>query len=97
LSENEFVVRDVASGEAESEIAHGEAAAVAFRNVGVDSLAHVIVFPRITPPRRMRAGCFRRVRNADVAESGYAIRTNNGDDEGQGISPHPHIVCDRKF
>ena len=97
MSENEFVVCDVASGEAESGIAHEEAAAVAFRSVGVDSLAHVIVFPRITLPRRVRSGCFRRVRNVDVTESGYAIRTNNGDDEGQGIFPHPHIVYDRQI
>ncbi len=62
-------------------------------------MAHVLFISEdyVTSPEAIEALPESRVRNMDVAESGYAIRTNNGSDAGQEIVLHSHEMGGRKL
>ena len=92
MSDNDRTFCKVASGEEESEIVHGEEGVVAFHSIGDESAAHVRFYPEdyVASPDEIGVIPEGRVRNTDLAEFGYPIRTNNSSDAGQEIFLHPH-------
>lgn len=83
----------IARGEAPAEIVHEEEAVVAFRYLDPKAPVHVLVIPQehateVTDPAPATVeelfGATQEVaKKPGIAERGYAVRINNGEDAGQ--------------
>jgi histidine triad (HIT) family protein len=90
----------IARGEMETEFVHEEDSLVAFEDLDPKAPVHVLVIPRehmtaVTdaPPETLKQLMDATQTIAEeqgVAESGYAVRINNGEDAGQEVE-HLHI------
>ncbi len=98
----------IAQGEMDTEFVHEEDALVAFEDLAPKAPVHVLVIPRehITavtdvPPETLKQLMDATKRVAEkqgVAESGYAIRINNGEDAGQELEHlHIHVLGGRQL
>lgn len=93
----------IAAGEVEAEVVYEEEGVLAFRDVNGRAPVHVLVVPKQhvgslgevgSLPEgvagRLLAVAGEVARELGVAESGYAVRINNGPDAGQEV-PHLHL------
>ena len=90
----------IARGEMDTEFVHEGNSSVAFEDLDPKAPVHVLVIPRehttaVTdvPPQTLKELMDATQTVAEkqgVAESGYAIRINNGEDAGQEVE-HLHI------
>jgi histidine triad (HIT) family protein len=87
----------IARGEMDSEFVYEEENLVAFEDLDPKAPVHVLVIPRehITAVQLVDA-TQTVAEQRDVAESGYAIRINNGEDAGQEVEHlHIHVIGGR--
>ena len=98
----------IARGEMDSEFVHEEENLVAFEDLDPKAPVHVLVIPRehITAVTDVPQDMLKQLVDAtqtvaeqqDVAESGYAIRINNGADAGQEVEHlHIHVIGGREL
>jgi len=98
----------IAQGEMDTEIVHEEDAVVAFEDLDPKAPVHVLVIPRehITAVTDVPPETLKQLMDATqtvaekqgVAESGYAIRINNGEDAGQEVEHlHVHVLGGRQL
>ena len=98
----------IARGEMDSEFVHEEENLVAFEDLDPKAPVHVLVIPRehITTVTDVPQDMLKQLVDATqtvaeqqaVAESGYAIRINNGEDAGQEVEHlHIHVIGGREL
>ena len=98
----------IARGELDSEFVHEEENLVAFEDLDPKAPVHILVIPRehITAVTDVPHATLKQLVDAtqtvaeqrDVAESGYAIRINNGEDAGQEVDHlHIHVLGGREL
>ena len=98
----------IARGEIETEFVHEEENLVAFEDLDPKAPVHVLVIPRehvtaVTdvPPETLKELMDATQTVAEkqgVAESGYAVRINNGEDAGEQVDHlHIHVLGGREL
>ncbi len=98
----------IARGEMDTEFVHEGEDLVAFEDLDPKAPVHVLVIPRehITAVTDAPQETLKHLVDAtqtvaerqDVAESGYAIRINNGEDAGQEVEHlHIHVIGGREL
>jgi histidine triad (HIT) family protein len=98
----------IARGEMETEFVHEEEDLVAFEDLDPKAPVHVLVIPRehvtaVTdvPPETLKELMDATQTVAEkqgVAESGYAVRINNGEDAGEQVDHlHIHVLRGREL
>jgi histidine triad (HIT) family protein len=98
----------IARGEMDTEFVHEEENLVAFEDLDPKAPVHILVIPRehITAVTDVPQATLKQLVDAtqtvaeqrDVAESGYAIRINNGEDAGQEVDHlHIHVLGGREL
>jgi histidine triad (HIT) family protein len=98
----------IARGEMDTEFVHEEEYLVAFEDLDPKAPVHVLVIPRehmtaVTdvPPETLKQLMDATQAIAEeqgVAEGGYAIRINNGEDAGQEVEHlHIHVLGGREL
>ena len=98
----------IARGKMETEFVHEEENLVAFEDLDPKAPVHVLVIPREhmtavpdVPPETLKELMDATQTVAEqqgVAESGYAVRINNGDDAGQEVEHlHIHVLGGREL
>jgi histidine triad (HIT) family protein len=98
----------IAQGEMDTEFVHEEDSLVAFEDLDPKAPTHVLVIPRdhITAVKDVPQETLKDLMDATqtvaekqgVAESGYAVRINNGDDAGQEVEHlHIHVLGGREL
>ena len=103
MSENGCVFCKIIRGEADSEVVHEEDEVLAFRDINGRAPVHVLVVPKthvvsMAEVRKLPDAAVRRLfevpqivaEKLGVAESGYAVRVNNGPNANQEV-PHLHL------
>lgn len=103
MADEECVFCKIVAGEVEAEMVHEEDAVLAFKDVNGRAPVHVLVIPKkhvesLDDAESLPEGVARRLlavagevaEKLGVAESGYAVRINNGPDAGQEV-PHLHL------
>ncbi|MDQ3913659.1 MAG: HIT domain-containing protein [Actinomycetota bacterium] len=108
MSNNDCPFCQIARGEMDTEFVYEEENLVAFEDLDPKAPVHVLVIPRehITaaadvPPETLKQLITATQRIAEqqgVAESGYAVRINNGNDAGQEVDHlHIHVLGGREL
>ena len=108
MSNNDCPFCQIARGEMDTEFVYEEENLVAFKDLDPKAPVHVLVIPRehITaaadvPPETLKQLITATQRIAEqqgVAESGYAVRINNGNDAGQEVDHlHIHVLGGREL
>jgi histidine triad (HIT) family protein len=98
----------ISRGELDTEFVYEEQDLVAFEDLDPKAPVHVLVIPRehITAVTDVPQDMLKQLMNATqtvagqqgVAESGYAVRINNGADAGQEVEHlHIHVVGGREL
>ena len=98
----------IARGEMDTEFVHEEENLVAFEDLDPNAPVHVLVIPRehITAITDVPCNTLEELMDATqtvaekqgVAERGYAIRINNGEDAGQEVEHlHIHVMGGREL
>jgi histidine triad (HIT) family protein len=98
----------ISRGEMDTEFVHEEENLVAFEDLDPKAPVHVLVIPRehITAMTDVPQETLKQLIDATqtvaerqgVAESGYAIRINNGEDAGQEVEHlHIHVIGGREL
>ena len=98
----------IARGEMDTDFVHEEEDLVAFQDLDPKAPVHVLVIPRehITAVTDVPQETLKHLVDATqtvaerqgVAESGYAIRINNGEDAGQEVEHlHIHVIGGREL
>jgi histidine triad (HIT) family protein len=98
----------ISRGEMDTEFVHEEENLVAFEDLDPKAPVHVLVIPRehITAMTNVPQETLKQLIDATqtvaerqgVAESGYAIRINNGEDAGQEVEHlHIHVIGGREL
>jgi histidine triad (HIT) family protein len=98
----------ISRGEMDTEFVHEEENLVAFEDLDPKAPVHVLVIPRehITAVTDVPQDTLKQLVDATqtvaerqgVAESGYAIRINNGEDAGQEVEHlHIHVIGGREL
>ena len=108
MSNNDCPFCQIARGEMDTEFVYEEENLVAFEDLDPKAPVHVLVIPRehITavtdvPPetlKQLMTATQRIAEQQGVAESGYAVRINNGNDAGQEVDHlHIHVLGGREL
>jgi histidine triad (HIT) family protein len=106
VSEPDCVFCKIVSGELDTEVVHEEEEVLAFNDMNGRAPVHVLVIPKHHVPNLEAVGTLpdavvKRLfevasavaEKLGVAESGYAVRVNNGPDAGQEIFHlHLHVM-----
>lgn len=98
----------IARGEMDTEFVHEEENLVAFEDLDPNAPVHVLVIPRdhMTAVTDMPAETLKQLMDATqtvaqkqgIAERGYAIRINNGEEAGQEVEHlHIHVLGGRQL
>jgi histidine triad (HIT) family protein len=98
----------ISRGEMDTEFVHEEENLVAFKDLNPKAPVHVLVIPRehITAATDVPRDILKQLIDATrtvaeqqgVAESGYAVRINNGADAGQEVEHlHIHVIGGREL
>lgn len=98
----------ISRGEMDTEFVHEEENLVAFKDLNPKAPVHVLVIPRehITAATDVPRDTLKQLIDAThtvaeqqgVAESGYAVRINNGADAGQEVEHlHIHVIGGREL
>jgi histidine triad (HIT) family protein len=98
----------IARGEMETEFVHEEENLVAFEDLDPKAPVHVLVIPREhrTTVTDVPSETLKELMDATqtvaekqgVAQSGYAVRINNGDDAGEQVDHlHMHVLGGREL
>ena len=98
----------ISRGEMDTEFVHEEENLVAFEDLDPKAPVHVLVIPRehITAMTDVPQETLKQLidttqtvaERQGVAESGYAIRINNGEDAGQEVEHlHIHVIGGREL
>src|SRR5918998_579234 len=98
----------IARGEMDTEFVHEEENLVAFEDLDPKAPVHVLAPPREQKPavtdvpqatlKQLVDATQTVAEQRDVAESGYAIRINNGEDAGQEVEHlHIHVIGGREL
>ncbi len=98
----------ISRGEMDTEFVHEEESLVAFEDLNPKAPVHVLVIPRehITAMTDVPQDTLKQLIDATqtvaeqqgVAESGYAVRINNGADAGQEVEHlHIHVIGGREL
>lgn len=98
----------IAGGEMETELVHEEENLVAFEDLDPKAPVHVLVIPRehltaVTdvPPdmlKQLMDATQKVAEKSEIAERGYAIRINNGEEAGQEVDHlHIHVLGGREL
>ena len=98
----------ISRGEMDTEFVHEEENLVAFEDLDPKAPVHVLIIPRehITAMTDVPQETLKQLIDAaqtvaerqGVAESGYAIRINNGEDAGQEVEHlHIHVIGGREL
>lgn len=100
---NECTFCKIIRGELESEVIHEEDGVLAFKDINGRAPVHVLVVPKthvasVAQVGELSDGVAKRLfevsqvvaEKLGVAESGYAVRINNGPDANQEV-PHLHL------
>ena len=98
----------ISRGEIGTEFVHEEENLVAFQDLNPKAPVHVLIIPRehITAPTDVPRDTLKQLIDATrtvaeqqgVAESGYAVRINNGADGGQEVEHlHIHVLGGREL
>ncbi len=98
----------IARGEMDTEFVHEGENVVAFEDLDPKAPVHVLVIPRDhataatdVPPETLKelmSAAQTVAEKQGVAESGYAIRINNGEDAGQEVEHlHIHVLGGRRL
>ena len=109
--EQDCIFCKIAGGEIEAEMVHEEEGVVAFQDINGRAPTHVLVIPRQHVPnleaiadlpdavaKRLFEVSSEVAVKLGVAESGYAVRVNNGADAGQEVFHlHLHVMGGRKM
>ena len=93
----------IARGEMETDMVHEEENVVAFEDMNPSAPVHVLVIPRehATAATEVQPERLKELMDAaqavaekqGIAESGYAIRINHGEDAGQEVEHlHVHVM-----
>lgn len=103
MSENECIFCKIIRGESDSEVVHEEDEVLAFKDINGRAPVHVLVIPKthvesMAGVEELPDPVVRRLfevpqvvaEKLGVAESGYAVRVNNGPDANQEV-PHLHL------
>jgi histidine triad (HIT) family protein len=108
MSNNDCPFCQIARGEMDTEFVYEEENLVAFEDLDPKAPVHVLVIPRehITavtdvPPetlKQLMTATQRIAEQQGVAESGYAVRINKGNDAGQEMEHlHIHVLGGREL
>ena len=101
----------IVNGELDAEILHDDEEVLAFRDINGRAPVHVLVIPKqhvanLEEIGQLSASVTKQLfevsslvaEKLGVAESGYAVRVNNGDDAGQIVFHlHLHVIGGRKL
>ena len=98
----------IARGEMATEILHEEENLVAFEDLDPQAPVHVLVIPKdhITAATDVPAEALKQLIDATgkvaekqgIAERGYAVRINNGEEAGQQVEHlHIHVIGGRQL
>ena len=98
----------ITRGDMDTEFVHEEGKLVAFEDLDPKAPVHVLVIPRehitavtYAPPEMLKELMDATQTVAEkqgVAESGYAVRINNGEDAGQQVDHlHIHVLGGRRL
>jgi histidine triad (HIT) family protein len=98
----------IARGEMDTELVHQEESLVAFEDLEPQAPVHILVIPRehVTTETELSAETLKELVDATqtvaqqqgVAESGYAVRINHGDDAGEQVDHlHFHVLGGREL
>ena len=103
MSENGCIFCKIVRGEVDSEVVHEEDEVLAFRDINGRAPVHVLVIPKahvasMAEVQKLPDAAVRRLfevpqivaEKLGVAESGYAVRVNNGPNANQEV-PHLHL------
>lgn len=111
LAEQDCLFCKIAGGELETEVVHDEDGVMAFKDINARAPVHVLVIPKQhvanleevgelpdSTVKRLFEVSSEVAEKMGVAESGYAVRVNNGRDAGQEVFHlHLHVVGGRKL
>ena len=111
MSEADCIFCKIAAGEIDTEVVHDEDDVLAFRDINSKAPVHVLVIPRQhvanleeigglpdAVVKRLFEVASAVAENAGIAESGYAVRVNNGPDARQEVFHlHMHVMGGRKL
>lgn len=108
---NDCIFCKIAQGEIEASVVHDEEEVLAFYDINGRAPVHVLVIPKRHVPSMAEVGelpgsvvkrlfevCHRVAGELGVAESGYALRLNNGPDARQEVFHlHLHVLGGRRL
>jgi histidine triad (HIT) family protein len=108
MSNNDCPFCQIARGEMDTEFVYEEENLVAFEDLDPKAPVHVLVIPRehitavtAVPPetlKQLMTATHRIAEQQGVAESGYAVRINTGNDAGQEVDHlHIHVLGGREL
>ncbi|MGB3682783.1 MAG: histidine triad nucleotide-binding protein [Rubrobacteraceae bacterium] len=106
MSENDCIFCKISKGELEADIVHEDDQTLAFHDINGRASVHVLVIPKRhvssmaeigklsdEEAKRLFEVSQKVAEELDIAESGYAVRINNGPDAGQEVFHlHLHIL-----
>jgi histidine triad (HIT) family protein len=111
VSEADCIFCKIAAGEIDAEVVHDEDDVLAFEDINSKAPVHLLVIPKqhvanLEEIDGLSDGVIKRLfevssivaERAGVAESGYAVRVNNGPDAQQEVFHlHLHVMGGRKL
>ena len=111
MSEADCIFCKIAAGEIDAEVVHDEDDVLAFEDINSKAPVHLLVIPKqhvanLEEIGGLSDGVIKRLfevssivaERAGVAESGYAVRVNNGPDAQQEVFHlHLHVMGGRKL
>ena len=111
MSEADCIFCRIVRGELDAEVVHDEDDVLAFEDINSKAPVHVLIIPRQhvanleeiralpdTVVKRLFEVASEVAEKLGVAESGYAVRINNGRDAGQEVFHlHLHVVGGKKL
>ena len=111
MSEADCIFCKIGRGEIDAEVVHDEDDVLAFKDINNKAPVHLLVIPRqhvanLQEIGELPDGVVKRLfevssavaEKASIAESGYAVRVNNGPDARQEVFHlHLHVMGGRKL
>ena len=111
MSEADCIFCKIVRGEIDTEVVHGDDEVLAFKDIQGRAPVHVLVIPKqhvasLEEVTQLPESIARRLfevsslvaRELGAAQSGYAVRINNGPDAGQEVFHlHLHVLGGKKL